>query len=134
MSSKVKVITTGVSADYTELEEYNKKHLEIATALQKEIGDVSIVLDSNRIIEAVRDLSVYSQRTLIEPGLVSHKRKTQTKLNKLFAYLLYIRGKFDISIIILVGDYEWLDLRVKQMWDIVERFSHDDYERLGITC
>lgn len=134
MSSKVKVIVTDIPIDYFNLEEYNKKHLEIATALQKEIGDTSIILNENRVVELVKNPETFSRATFIEPGLMSHKRRTMTKLNKLFTYLLAIAWRLDIEVIVLVGDYNWLDIRVKRMWDVVERLNHGDYERLDVRC
>ena len=132
MSSKVKVIVTGIPLDYFGFEQYNKKHLEIALALQKEIGDTAVVLNEINLSDLLQNPSTYSQKILIEPGLMSHRRKTQTKLNGLFAYLLSMSRKLNISFIILVGDFDWLDCRIKTLCDAVERFSYDDYERLGV--
>ena len=132
MSSKVKVIVTGIPLDYFKLERYNKTHLEIALALQKEIGDTAVVLTETKLIEVLSNPTIYSQKILIEPGLMSHRRRTAAKLNGLFAYLLSMSRKLNISFIILVGDFDWLDCRIKTLCDAVERFSYDDYERLGV--
>lgn len=133
LNDKVKIVVTGIPIDHRHLEEYNKRHSEIALALAKEIGDIAIILNEDRIARIAANPEPYAQKILIEPGLMSHRRRTATNLNKLFSYFLSMRRRLNIGIIILVGDYDWLDMRVKRLWDVVERLNYDDYARWGVS-
>ena len=118
---QLKILVTQIPLDLTKLEAYNKETLELANKLKEELGDSASILDTDELTRVLESPEKYKGRTLIEPGLLSHKRMSSTKLNAIFSFLTSTRRKLGIRLIILVGDFDWLDKRIRDQWDIIER-------------
>lgn len=119
----IDVVVTGIPMDFPDCKKYNRETLKVACKVAKRIGANAIILTKENLLETLKwPPEKLNGKTFIEPGQMSRSSKTMTKLNKLFCYFLTIHRKIECNFVIIVGDYDRLDKRVKYYWDRMERW------------